>query len=134
CNKISRNEIPVFRWVLEADQCKRTARRLRSPRAVRSLETVKNQLGAGSKPLTDSCTSSALALGAASWANGAAASPSVSILKAPTVRNRLPACSFIFIVATATRSEEHTSELQSRENLVCRLLLEKKNIKERSLT
>src|SRR5690606_41906810 len=26
-----------------------------------------------------------------------------------------------------TRSEEHTSELQSRENLVCRLLLEKKN-------
>src|SRR5690606_40442920 len=27
---------------------------------------------------------------------------------------------------TADRSEEHTSELQSRENLVCRLLLEKK--------
>src|SRR5690606_40050822 len=25
------------------------------------------------------------------------------------------------------RSEEHTSELQSRENIVCRLLLEKKN-------
>src|SRR5690606_41862562 len=29
----------------------------------------------------------------------------------------------------ATRSEEHTSELQSRENLVCRLLLEKKNMR-----
>src|SRR5690606_40113949 len=28
---------------------------------------------------------------------------------------------------TKARSEEHTSELQSRENLVCRLLLEKKN-------
>src|SRR5690606_41649429 len=28
-----------------------------------------------------------------------------------------------------TRSEEHTSELQSRENLVCRLLLEKKKQK-----
>src|SRR5690606_41800790 len=28
--------------------------------------------------------------------------------------------------AVARRSEEHTSELQSRENLVCRLLLEKK--------
>src|SRR5690606_40865350 len=27
----------------------------------------------------------------------------------------------------SVRSEEHTSELQSRENLVCRLLLEKKN-------
>src|SRR5690606_40347738 len=29
-------------------------------------------------------------------------------------------------IKVATRSEEHTSELQSRENLVCRLLLEKK--------
>src|SRR5690606_41325360 len=29
---------------------------------------------------------------------------------------------------TEDRSEEHTSELQSREKLVCRLLLEKKNI------
>src|SRR5690606_14691199 len=29
--------------------------------------------------------------------------------------------------ASSIRSEEHTSELQSRENLVCRLLLEKKN-------
>src|SRR5690606_41760409 len=31
--------------------------------------------------------------------------------------------------AEPDRSEEHTSELQSRENLVCRLLLEKKNKK-----
>src|SRR5207249_8067638 len=30
-------------------------------------------------------------------------------------------------VVVATRSEEHTSELQSRFDLVCRLLLEKKN-------
>src|SRR5690606_39953154 len=30
------------------------------------------------------------------------------------------------IAASWMRSEEHTSELQSRENLVCRLLLEKK--------
>src|SRR5690606_10871455 len=30
------------------------------------------------------------------------------------------------IARRASRSEEHTSELQSRENLVCRLLLEKK--------
>src|SRR2546430_10352313 len=29
--------------------------------------------------------------------------------------------------ASASRSEEHTSELQSQSNLVCRLLLEKKN-------
>src|SRR5436309_13731774 len=31
--------------------------------------------------------------------------------------------------SSTPRSEEHTSELQSRENLVCRLLLEKKNNK-----
>src|SRR5690606_41918529 len=30
------------------------------------------------------------------------------------------------------RSEEHTSELQSRENLVCRLLLEKKKKKKKN--
>src|SRR5690606_41742749 len=30
------------------------------------------------------------------------------------------------------RSEEHTSELQSRENLVCRLLLEKKKRRKRA--
>src|SRR2546430_13570991 len=30
----------------------------------------------------------------------------------------------------ASRSEEHTSELQSQSNLVCRLLLEKKNTRD----
>src|SRR5690606_40818312 len=41
---------------------------------------------------------------------------------ARTLRETLP-----HILSSATdRSEEHTSELQSRENLVCRLLLEKK--------
>src|SRR3712207_9094832 len=33
---------------------------------------------------------------------------------------------FLFSVINAARSEEHTSELQSRQYLVCRLLLEKK--------
>src|SRR5207302_11337258 len=33
-----------------------------------------------------------------------------------------------------SRSEEHTSELQSRENLVCRLLLEKKKKKRNFMT
>src|SRR5947209_17252921 len=36
-------------------------------------------------------------------------------------------CLWIFSVYPA-RSEEHTSELQSRQYLVCRLLLEKKNM------
>src|SRR2546427_7104865 len=34
--------------------------------------------------------------------------------------------------SSSTRSEEHTSELQSQSNLVCRLLLEKKKKKETS--
>src|SRR5438874_10556913 len=34
---------------------------------------------------------------------------------------------FAYMVIPAMRSEEHTSELQSRRDLVCRLLLEKKN-------
>src|SRR5690606_40198026 len=38
--------------------------------------------------------------------------------------DRLPRC---LLQPFDQRSEEHTSELQSRENLVCRLLLEKKN-------
>src|SRR5690606_41891566 len=33
----------------------------------------------------------------------------------------------IYNLSSSQRSEEHTSELQSRENLVCRLLLEKKH-------
>src|SRR5207253_4099864 len=41
--------------------------------------------------------------------------------KLPRSRLRLAQCDVSF------RSEEHTSELQSRGHLVCRLLLEKKN-------
>src|SRR5438046_6084361 len=36
------------------------------------------------------------------------------------------------MIARNTRSEEHTSELQSLTNLVCRLLLEKKNKKKQN--
>src|SRR5438034_6720453 len=34
----------------------------------------------------------------------------------------------VCLLAVGQRSEEHTSELQSHSDLVCRLLLEKKNI------
>src|SRR5690606_40860184 len=37
------------------------------------------------------------------------------------------------VISVVLRSEEHTSELQSRENLVCRLLLEKKK-QDRAIT
>src|SRR3712207_8994124 len=62
------------------------------------------------------------------WAN-------CSTLLAPTSTLVTPCCCKIhskafcdkgFPSAWASRSEEHTSELQSRQYLVCRLLLEKK--------
>src|SRR5207249_7142147 len=42
---------------------------------------------------------------------------------------RMPAKTGIEARKTTSRSEEHTSELQSRFDLVCRLLLEKKKTK-----
>src|SRR3712207_8996548 len=39
-----------------------------------------------------------------------------------------PGCLLIQVSNQAQRSEEHTSELQSRQYLVCRLLLEKKKM------
>src|SRR3712207_8957915 len=38
-------------------------------------------------------------------------------------------CSIKVLISCDFRSEEHTSELQSRQYLVCRLLLEKKKMK-----
>src|SRR5256885_2871905 len=54
----------------------------------------------------------------------------VDILRLATQRERQLACLFKVAIVNfqpANRSEEHTSELQSPCNLVCRLLLEKKN-------
>src|SRR5690606_40380173 len=47
----------------------------------------------------------------------------LEVISASIVRNAI-----CLVAGASFRSEEHTSELQSRENLVCRLLLEKKNI------
>src|SRR5690606_40478534 len=48
--------------------------------------------------------------------SGVIVTPVISHPHGPTRKRRI----------SPVRSEEHTSELQSRENLVCRLLLEKK--------
>src|SRR2546421_3074228 len=45
-----------------------------------------------------------------------------------------PAAIFVEAPATTKRSEEHTSELQSRSDLVCRLLLEKKKYLQHKLS
>src|SRR5439155_7886852 len=49
----------------------------------------------------------------------------VSVMFVPT-SNRASAATMSSKVTVQRRSEEHTSELQSRGHLVCRLLLEKK--------
>src|SRR2546427_6108044 len=54
------------------------------------------------------------------WAAMPSSEPMVITPVPPTPATTMPqACS--------ARSEEHTSELQSQSNIVCRLLLEKKN-------
>src|SRR5256885_9642294 len=61
--------------------------------------------------------------------------PYTTLFRSPTTRKkvrppiaRLPGQGYVCIRAPESpRSEEHTSELQSPCNLVCRLLLEKKN-------
>src|SRR5690625_5421780 len=47
--------------------------------------------------------------------------------EAPSTPKPLRSCGFPSTARLRLRSEEHTSELQSRGHLVCRLLLEKKN-------
>src|SRR5206468_13118191 len=65
--------------------------------------------------------------------------PYTTLFRSPTVRLSLPpepsrlrpmemARWLTASARSASRSEEHTSELQSRSDLVCRLLLEKKKI------
>src|SRR2546427_4386748 len=56
-------------------------------------------------------------------------SPSTS-----TTRTKPPGCPVRSLTVCHSRSEEHTSELQSQSNLVCRLLLEKKKKKKRHTT
>src|SRR2546422_6698107 len=62
--------------------------------------------------------------------------PYTTLFRSIVERARAPRCArarfvgwtltFLLTGACGTRSEEHTSELQSRLHLVCRLLLEKK--------
>src|SRR5688572_31320627 len=49
--------------------------------------------------------------------------------KPPCDELKLSARAVVEPIVTLSRSEEHTSELQSQSNLVCRLLLEKKKNK-----
>src|SRR5690606_41347492 len=76
-------------------------------------------------PMNKSLRSTVFAATLCTLAAGVSAAP------ATEANAYLQSCLPLDTVKTLTglplRSEEHTSELQSRENLVCRLLLEKKN-------
>src|SRR3712207_8142704 len=54
--------------------------------------------------------------------------PTVSV---PPVLRTVSSMAFFSLNRSHPRSEEHTSELQSRQYLVCRLLLEKKKKKDK---
>src|SRR2546427_5040787 len=56
--------------------------------------------------------------------------PILGVRSSLRCRGVLPPCTSRYSV----RSEEHTSELQSQSNLVCRLLLEKKKKKTKQLS
>src|SRR5438552_12513925 len=81
---------------------------------------------------------------ASSWRRGSVGTP--SMVTVPSEHGRSPARRFATVVlpqpllprthtnslAAMLRSEEHTSELQSPDHLVCRLLLEKKKKQKRT--
>src|SRR6267154_1719005 len=86
--------------------------------SVPTNETVRKS---GFQPLACDC----LRMGATVFAGPT--STTASGLAALTVSIAPPTCAVCrWYDATAIRSEEHTSELQSPVHLVCRLLLEKK--------
>src|SRR2546422_216195 len=92
----------------------------------------RTRLSAASAPTAPACQVGSCALCARPWVSTSALSYSrrANIMKARTKRfigfpgARRP--SSAAVRAASSRSEEHTSELQSRLHLVCRLLLEKK--------
>src|SRR5205085_3217743 len=66
--------------------------------------------------------------------------PYTTLFRSPgrTLRGSVSFCSIVSLYRSGcsiiVRSEEHTSELQSQSNLVCRLLLEKKKNKNKKKT
>src|SRR5438132_13196025 len=50
-----------------------------------------------------------------------------AVLRTQDPENVCDLVGFVHVLLRTPRSEEHTSELQSHSDLVCRLLLEKKN-------
>src|SRR3712207_8394346 len=80
-----------------------------------SLESV--HAGLGDQLGTGAALAFAVALLASGFASSSVGTHAGQVVMAGFLKRHIPA-----------RSEEHTSELQSRQYLVCRLLLEKKKL------
>src|SRR5690625_6546245 len=86
-------------------------------------ETISTMLCAGSGP----CSRMSAAAWPARWWTPYRGTPRDQATDLAAARPTCTAVARPGPEVAATRSEEHTSELQSRGHLVCRLLLEKKN-------
>src|SRR5690606_39972414 len=89
-------------------------------RALRSSPTRRSSDLKTAAPAPDPAAQNRAAAKPAKAARGKAKTPEVTVTLSGTADGEW---------TVEVRSEEHTSELQSRENLVCRLLLEKKKSK-----
>src|SRR2546427_7363420 len=63
------------------------------------------------------------------WTGGFSDTNQIQMLRSTESSSPVPWIGIVGAIVAAVRSEEHTSELQSQSNLVCRLLLEKKKKK-----
>src|SRR5690606_41571950 len=101
-----------LRWSLEMSSCPRDGRIRPTPRATLFPYTTlfRSQLDA-------------LAAETTGWVDSIAQDAESDAQRSTNIVIVMIVTALVFL----GRSEEHTSELQSRENLVCRLLLEKKN-------
>src|SRR5688572_30978567 len=90
----------------------------------------RDQLSFPTRRSSDLFTNSSIVVEHAVRGTPAAAATSASRVHVPVAVGKPPTDnSDSLSKTTCTRSEEHTSELQSQSNLVCRLLLEKKKKK-----
>src|SRR5258708_15243998 len=92
------------------------------------LVTVRPQLPPGTAEAAQSLAAGATSVGFSTWLISLIPTNPIA---AAASRAMLPLILFTLLLALAisrSRSEEHTSELQSPDHLVCRLLLEKNTI------
>src|SRR2546430_4005945 len=99
-----------------------------STRFIRRKKSPRSPASPRSSSAPDSSKAARWTAGRIHVSNGKRGANGASATKPPasTIARRPPRRSWRRM-SHHTRSEEHTSELQSQSNLVCRLLLEKKN-------